>query len=151
MYVAGTLKGRPDMEAINTDLLYFCLLMKLNFYAKEVYFQRKNNSPNDQIEKIYKFVTYLRHFVLDFFEIPYPNWELIQNELEDSLEVLDSLPLQEDNASNTLGGVASSHLKRSETQGEKISSQRARAESVSGEDSPYPADVPVDSPDHVSV
>ena len=92
-YVAGSLRARHDFEAINTDLLYFCLLMKMNQYAKEVYFCRKAKRSEDEIESIYNHLKIMREFILKFYEITAPNPKLIQNELEDPLEALDKLPI----------------------------------------------------------
>jgi hypothetical protein len=94
MYVAAIIRNRQDFEAINTDLLYFTLLMKMNQYAKEVYFTRKAKTGDS--EMVMNHLMLLRKFVLDFYEIKAPNWRLIQNELEDPLEELDSLPVEED-------------------------------------------------------
>ena len=94
MYVAAVIRNRQDFEAINTDLLYFTLLMKMNQYAKEVYFTRKAKTGDS--EMVMNHLMILRKFVLDFYEIKAPNWRLIQNELEDPLEELDSLPVEED-------------------------------------------------------
>jgi hypothetical protein len=96
IYVAGVIRQRHDFEAINCDLLYFTLLMKMNQYAKEVYFVRKAKTGETDAKLIFNHLSILRKFVLDFYEIKPPNWKLIQNELEDSLEVLDSLPVEED-------------------------------------------------------
>ena len=94
MYVAAVIRNRQDFEAINTDLLYFTLLMKMNQYAKEVYFTRKAKTGDS--EMVMNHLMILRKFVLDFYEVKAPNWKLIQNELEDPLESLDSLPVEED-------------------------------------------------------
>lgn len=94
MYVAAVIRNRQDFEAINTDLLYFTLLMKMNQYAKEVYFARKAKTGDS--EQVMNHLMILRKFTLDFYEIKVPNWKLIQNELEDPLEALDSLPVEED-------------------------------------------------------
>lgn len=94
MYVAAVIRNRQDFEAINTDLLYFTLLMKMNQYAKEVYFTRKAKTGDS--EMVMNHLMLMRKFVLDFYEIKAPNWKLIQNELEDPLEALDSLPVEED-------------------------------------------------------
>jgi hypothetical protein len=107
LYVAARLRERPDYEAINTDLLYFCLLMKANFFAKEVYFQRKKQIPDDQIDKLFGMLTCIRKFMLEFFEIEEPNWDLIQDEAHDSLEELDSLPLKKEETETSLGELAS--------------------------------------------
>lgn len=98
MYIAGIIRSRPDMEAINTDLLYFCLLMKMNQYAKEVYFLRKSNisAAIKDAAGVAKHLRMLRDFVMLFYEIPTPRWNLIQDELEDPLEELDKLELQSD-------------------------------------------------------
>jgi hypothetical protein len=98
MYVAGIIRNRPDMEAINTDLLYFCLLMKMNQYAKEVYFLRRSgvNAAVKDAAGVAKHLRILRDFVLTFYEIPTPRWNLIQDEELDPLEELDKLDLQED-------------------------------------------------------
>ena len=98
MYVAGIIRNRPDMEAINTDLLYFCLLMKMNQYAKEVYFLRRSgvNAAVKDAEGVAKHLRMLRDFVLTFYEIPTPRWNLIQDEEKDPLDELDKLELQED-------------------------------------------------------
>ena len=98
MYVAGIIRNRPDMEAINTDLLYFCLLMKMNQYAKEVYFLRRSNvnAAVKDAEGVAKHLRLLRDFVLTFYEIPTPRWNLIQDEEKDPLDELDKLELQED-------------------------------------------------------
>jgi hypothetical protein len=86
------------MEAINTDLLYFCLLMKMNQYAKEVYFLRRSgvNAAVKDAEGVAKHLRMLRDFVLTFYEIPTPRWNLIQDEEKDPLDELDKLELQED-------------------------------------------------------
>jgi hypothetical protein len=94
MYVAAVIRNRQDFEAINTDLLYFTLLMKMNQYAKEVYFTRKAKTGDSDM--VMNHLKILRKFTLDFYEIKEPNWRLIQNELEDPLEALDSLPVEED-------------------------------------------------------
>jgi hypothetical protein len=94
MYVAAVIRNRQDFEAINTDLLYFTLLMKMNQYAKEVYFTRKAKTGDS--EMVMNHLMILRKFTLDFYEVKAPNWKLIQNELEDPLEALDSLPVEED-------------------------------------------------------
>jgi hypothetical protein len=105
-YVAGLLKARPDFEAINLDLLYFCLLMKSNQYAKEVYFLRKANRPKEEVEGVFKHLGLLRNFLLDFYEVPEPNSKLIQNELLDPLEKLDSLPLDGEPLGSKLGDLS---------------------------------------------
>jgi hypothetical protein len=92
-YVAGSIRGRQDFEAINGDLLYFCLLMKMNQYAKEVYFLRKASRPEIDVGQVYEHLKILRKFCLDFYEIPAPNYKMIQNELTDPIERLDSLPV----------------------------------------------------------
>lgn len=94
MYVAAVIRNRQDFEAINTDLLYFTLLMKMNQYAKEVYFTRKAKTGDSQM--VMNHLMILRKFTMDFYEIKEPNWRLIQNELEDPLEELDLLPVEED-------------------------------------------------------
>ncbi len=96
VYVAGMVRQRSDMEAINTDMLYFTLLLRMNHYAKEVYFQRKRNAPASEIELIYKHLTLIRMFTLQYYEIPEPKWHMIQNEMSDDLKVLDDLPVEED-------------------------------------------------------
>jgi len=98
IYVAGVLRNRPDMEAINTDLLYFCLLMKMNQYAKEVYFLRKTKVEAAQKDAhgVYKHLQLMRAFTLQFYEIDAPRWNLIQDELNDPIEELDKLEVQED-------------------------------------------------------
>jgi hypothetical protein len=96
MYVAGMIRQRQDFEAINTDLLYFTLLMKMNQYAKEVYFARKAKTGESDAKAIMNHLMLLRKFVLDYFEIKAPNWKLLQNELEDPITELDSLPVEED-------------------------------------------------------
>jgi hypothetical protein len=96
IYVAGIIRGRQDFEAINCDLLYFTLLMKMNQYAKEVYFLRKAKTGEVDVKAVYNHLCILRRFVIDFYEIPKPNWNLLQNELEDPLADLDKLELQED-------------------------------------------------------
>jgi hypothetical protein len=98
MYVAGIIRNRPDMEAINTDLLYFCLLMKMNQYAKEVYFLRRSgiSAAIKDVEGVAKHLRMLRDFVLLFYEIPTPRWNLIQDEENDPLDELDKLELQSD-------------------------------------------------------
>ena len=98
MYIAGVIRNRPDFEAINCDLLYFCLLMKMNQYAKEVYFLRKSTvkAANNDAESVYKHLVILRDFALQFYEIAPPRAALIQNELTDSLEELDKLEVHED-------------------------------------------------------
>ena len=92
VYLAGVIKMRPDNELINTDLLYFCLLMKANFFAKETYAMRINNQPEEDVKDIYSRLQRIRQFMMDFFDVPAPNWNLIQNELEDDLEELKRLP-----------------------------------------------------------
>ena len=96
MYIAGVIRQRQDFEAINCDLLYFTLLMKMNQYAKEVYFSRKAKTGEADTKAIFNHLMILRKFTLEFYEVKAPNWKLIQNELEDPLEVLDSLPVEED-------------------------------------------------------
>ncbi len=96
MYLAGMIRQRHDCEAVNTDLLYFTLLMKMNQYAKEVYFARKAKTGEEDIKGIYGHLMILRQFTLSFYEVPQPNWKLIQNEKDDLLELLDSLPVEED-------------------------------------------------------
>lgn len=96
MYLAGMIRQRQDCEAVNTDLLYFTLLMKMNQYAKEVYFTRKAKVSEADSKGVFNHLMILRKFALDFYEVTAPNWKLIQNELEDSLEHLDSLPVEED-------------------------------------------------------
>jgi hypothetical protein len=96
MFVAGIIRGRRDFEAINCDLLYFTLLMKMNQYAKEVYFLRKSKTGINDLKAVYDHLMILRRFLISFYELPEPNWKLLQNELEDPLELLDSLPLEED-------------------------------------------------------
>lgn len=96
MYLAGMIRQRQDCEAVNTDLLYFTLLMKMNQYAKEVYFTRKAKVSEADSNGVMNHLMLLRQFVLSFYEVPAPNWKLIQNELEDPLELLDSLPVEED-------------------------------------------------------
>ena len=106
-YVAGALRTRSDFEAINTDLLYFCLLMKSNQYAKEVYFLRKANRPDEEIASVYNHLTLMRTFILTFYEIDAPNPKFIQNEKEDPLELLDKLPLDgTESSSRDLGSLA---------------------------------------------
>jgi hypothetical protein len=107
MYIAGIIRNRADFEAINCDLLYFTLLMKMNQYAKEVYFARK--AKTGDAKAIFDHLEILRKFVLAFYEISAPRWELIQNELEDPLEKLDELKLEEDpfGDASTLGKMAS--------------------------------------------
>jgi len=92
IYVAGVLRERPDYEAINTDLLYFCLLMKANLLAKEVFTLRLNGAEKEMIVATAKLLQTTRKFMLDFFDIPDPNWSLIQNEELDDLEKLRRLP-----------------------------------------------------------
>lgn len=96
VYVAGMVRNRPEMEAINTDLLYFTLLLKMNMYAKEVYFQRKRKAPEEEVKAIYNHLQLIRKFILEMYEIPEPKWQMIQNEYEDDLAVLDSLKVEED-------------------------------------------------------
>jgi hypothetical protein len=96
MYLAGMIRQRQDCEAVNTDLLYFTLLMKMNQYAKEVYFTRKAKVGEADSKGVFDHLMLLRQFTLKFYEVPTPNWKLIQNELEDPLEHLDSLPVEED-------------------------------------------------------
>ena len=96
MYVAAIVRNRPDCEAINCDLLYFVLLMKMNHYAKEVYFRRKDRAPEKELDAIYGHLTMLRKFIMDFYEIAPPKWQMIQNEREDPLSELDKLPVEED-------------------------------------------------------
>jgi hypothetical protein len=106
-YVAGALRTRSDFEAINTDLLYFCLLMKSNQYAKEVYFLRKAKRPDEEISSVYNHLTLMRTFILTFYEIDAPNPKFIQNEKEDPLELLDKLPLDgTETSSRDLGSLA---------------------------------------------
>lgn len=92
-YIAGIIRGRHDFEAINGDLLYFCLLMKMNQYAKEVYFLRKAKKEGIDAEQVFDHLSLLRKFVLDFYEIQSPNYKMIQNELTDPIEDLDRLPV----------------------------------------------------------
>jgi hypothetical protein len=96
MFVAGIIRGRRDFEAINCDLLYFTLLMKMNQYAKEVYFLRKAKTSEVDVKAVYAHLMIIRRFLIQFYELPEPNWKLLQNELEDPLAELDSLPLEED-------------------------------------------------------
>lgn len=96
VYVAGMVRNRPEMEAINTDMLYFTLLLKMNMYAKEVYFQRKRNAPKEEIDAINAHLVLLRKFILAFYEIPEPKWHMIQDERNDDLSALDSLKVEED-------------------------------------------------------
>jgi len=92
IYVAGVLRERPDYEAVNTDLLYFCLLMKANMLAKEVFTLRMNGAEKDVIKSVADLLTTTRRFMLEFFDVPEPNWKLIQNEETDDLETLRRLP-----------------------------------------------------------
>jgi hypothetical protein len=96
MYLAGMIRQRQDCEAVNTDLLYFTLLMKMNQYAKEVYFTRKAKVSAADSKGVFDHLMLLREFTLKFYEVPTPNWKLIQNELQDPLEHLDSLQVEED-------------------------------------------------------
>jgi hypothetical protein len=108
MYIAGVIRNRKDFEAINCDLLYFTLLMKMNQYAKEVYFLRKAKQTEENVKAVYDHLMILRKFVIDFYEIATPRWELIQNELTDPLSSLDELKLEEDPFGDrtTLGAYA---------------------------------------------
>lgn len=159
-YVAGYLKTRSDFEQINTDMLYFCLLMKMNFYAKEVYFQRKKNTPMEHINSLFNHLKIHRKFTLDCFEIPEPNWTLIQNELEDSLAYLDSLPLQDDNPSappTQLGSVAPSEQKPaslevdSDLEGEVLPSLERTLSLGADPSLEYSDSDPEETPGHVHV
>ena len=106
-YVAGKLRTRSDFEAINTDILYFCLLMKSNQYAKEVYFLRKAKRPVDEINSVYNHLELMRTFILTFYEIDAPNSKFIQNEKTDPLELLDKLPLDgTETSTRDLGSLA---------------------------------------------
>lgn len=119
MYIAAVIRNRQDFEAVNTDLLYFTLLMKMNQYAKEVYFTRKAKTGDS--EMVMNHLMILRKFALDFYEVKAPNWKLIQNELEDPLESLDSLPVEEDpfGDKKTLDALASD-LKKTSLDEEKM-------------------------------
>lgn len=93
VYVAGVLKQRPDHEMVNTDLLYFTLLMKANFFAKEVFALRVHKPEDTEgLTIMHNQLKLIRTFMLDFFDIPEPNWNLIQDELNDDLETLKKLP-----------------------------------------------------------
>jgi hypothetical protein len=106
-YIAGALRTRSDFEAINTDLLYFCLLMKSNQYAKEVYFLRKAKRPDEEIAAVYNHLTLMRTFILTFYEVDAPNPKFIQNERDDPLELLDKLPLDgTESSTRDLGSLA---------------------------------------------
>jgi hypothetical protein len=115
-YVAGRIRTREDFEAINCDLLYFCMLMKMNQYAKEVYFLRKAPRENVQAELVQKHLKLMRRFVLDFYEVEEPNWALIQDEFKDSLEDLDRLPVNgsDDKKVSDLGSLAEQCLPQRE-------------------------------------
>jgi hypothetical protein len=116
VYVAGMVRQRSDMEAINTDMLYFTLLLRMNHFAKEVYFQRKRNAPADELELIYRHLMLLRMFTLHYYEIPEPKWQMIQNEKDDDLALLDSLPVEEDpwGDKKTLDQLAADFSKKSD-------------------------------------
>lgn len=136
-YVAGRIRTRDDFEAINCDLLYFCLLMKINQYAKEVYFLRKAPREGLQAELVHKHLDLLRRFVLDFYEIEEPNWALIQNEFTDPLEDLDRLPVNgvENKNISDLGSLAEECLSHREVSVE-VADQAARLPDEVQEDHP---------------
>lgn len=91
-YVLKKVREKPlsGPEMIQNDMLFHSLIHRMNQLAKDTLILRVQGEK-EKAEHLYRFLHLHRKFVLVAFGLEEPNWEIIQNEWEDDLQVLQNL------------------------------------------------------------